>query len=77
MRELRNLGVKFVGFSELPNILYKVRRILNPRIFSQLIPLILPGIVKCKVLPRDYDVIVVLHEYLDAVYTGRMLAEYF
>jgi len=77
LRGLRNLGVKLIGFSKLPNILYKVRRVLSPRIFSQLIPLTLPGMVKCEVLPRDYDAIVVLHECLDAVCTGRMLAEYF
>jgi len=46
LRELRSIGVKFSGFSDLPSVLYRLREVLGSRMFEQLPPLIIPSITK-------------------------------
>lgn len=69
--------MKFAGFSQLPGILYKVRRVLGSSVFDRLTPLIMPGIAKVKIPFGCYEAIVVLHENWDTVYTGNVLIEHF
>ena len=77
LRELRELGVRFSGFSQLPDMIYRLRRVFGSRIFDLLTPLLIPGIGNIHVSPGSYDAVVVLHEGWDAVYTGYKLTEYF
>jgi glycosyltransferase involved in cell wall biosynthesis len=77
LRELKELGVKFTGFSQLPGTIYKLRSVSGSRTFDLLTPLLIPRIGRVYVSPENYDAIIVLHEDWDAVYTGHNLAEYF
>jgi hypothetical protein len=77
LRELKELGVKFAGFSQLPGMIYRLRRVFGSRIFDLLTPLLMPGIGSIHVSLGSYDAVVVLHEGWDAVYTGYKLTEYF
>jgi glycosyltransferase involved in cell wall biosynthesis len=77
LRELKELGVKFAGFSQLPGTIYKLRSVSGSRIFDLLTPLLIPGIGSIHVSSGSYDAVVVLHEDWDAVYTGYKLAEFF
>lgn len=77
IRELREVGVVLAGFSSLPGIIYKLYRLTTSRSFKEIPPLLTPSIAKVHVSNRNYSGIVVPHENWDAVYTGRVLAEYF
>ena len=73
LRELKELGVKFAGFSQLPDMIYRLRRVPGSRIFDLLTPLLIPGIGSIHVSSGSYDAVIVLHEGWDAVYTGYKL----
>lgn len=77
LEKLKELGVKFSGFSQLPGMIYRLRRVSGSRIFDLLTPLLIPEIGSVHVSLGSYDAVVVLHEGWDAVYTGYKLAEYF
>ncbi len=77
LRELRNAGIRFAGFSSTPKALHPISRVLKSRIAETLLSLIVPGIVHVDVGMLKYDAIVVLHEPWDAVYSGYVLAELF
>lgn len=77
LRELRELGVRFSGFSQLPDMIYRLRRVPGSRAFDQLMPLLIPGTVGIHVSPGNYDAIIALHEEWGAIYTGCKLAEHF
>jgi glycosyltransferase involved in cell wall biosynthesis len=77
LKKLKELGVKFTGFSQLPGMIYKLRSVSGSRTFDLLTPLLIPGIGSIHVSPGSYDAVVVLHEDWDAVYTGYKLTEYF
>jgi glycosyltransferase involved in cell wall biosynthesis len=75
--ELRNAGIRFGGFSSIPNTLQLITRILKSRIAETLFPLFVPKIVHIDVGMIKYDAVVVLHEVWDAVYSGYILAKVF
>jgi len=77
LRDLASTGVKFVGFACLPKVVHKVREVLNTRACETLLSLIAPGIAHLSVGAADYDIVVVLHEYWAAVYSGYTLARLF
>ena len=77
LRGLKDLGVKFAGFSRLPHVLYKLRGLFGSRVFDLLTPLLIPTMGRVYVSPGRYDAIIALHEDWDAVYTGYKLAEHF
>ena len=75
--ELKRLGMRFAGFSQLPKAIHKSREALGTRILETLVPLMAPSIVHLDVGAADYQAVVVLHEVWDAVYSGIVLAEHF
>jgi glycosyltransferase involved in cell wall biosynthesis len=76
LRDLREIGVRFAGFSRIPKILYELHEVLGVNV-KTLLPLAVPGIANLKVRDEDYGAVVVLHEVWDAVYSGNVLAELF
>jgi len=77
LMELRRLGVRFAGFSQLPKAIHKSREALGTRILEALAPLMTPSIARLEVGVADYQAVVVLHEVWDAVYSGIVLAKHF
>jgi glycosyltransferase involved in cell wall biosynthesis len=75
LRELRNAGIRFGGFSSTPSALQSVSRVLKSRIAEMLFSLLVPKIVHIDVGMLKYDAIVVLHEPWDTVYSGYVLTE--
>jgi hypothetical protein len=74
---LKNIGVRFSGYSYTPSILYKLRKSLGTRFFELVVPMVFPGIAKLDVGLSNYDATVVLHEDWDAVYSGTVLSKLF
>ena len=77
LKELKKLNVRFAGFSQLPDMIYRLRGVFRSRIFDLLVPLLTPMISRVHVSSGNYNAVIVLHEGWDAVYTGYNLAEYF
>jgi hypothetical protein len=77
LMELRRLGVRFAGFSQLPKAIHRSREVLGTRILETLAPLMVPSIARLEVGVTDYQAVVVLHEVWDAVYSGIVLAKHF
>ena len=74
---LKNLGVRFSGYSYIPNILYKLRKSVGIGFFELIVPMVFPGIAKLNVALSNYDATVVLHENWDAIYSGSVLSKLF
>lgn len=74
---LRNLGVKFSGYSYISDILYKLRKFIGTKFFELIVPMVFSGIAKLNVALSNYDATVVLHESWDAVYSGTVLSKLF
>jgi hypothetical protein len=49
LMELRRLGVRFAGFSQLPKAIHKSREALGTRILEALAPLMTPSIARLEV----------------------------
>jgi glycosyltransferase involved in cell wall biosynthesis len=77
LRDLRRIGVRLAGFSQVPKVVYKSHEILGTRIFKSLLPLTVPKIARLKVGAADYSAVIALHEDWEVVYSGNVLAELF
>jgi glycosyltransferase involved in cell wall biosynthesis len=77
LRELRNTGIRFGGYSDLPRVLYKLGEITNSKGILENLAIMVPSLVHLKVNAMQYEAVVSLHEVWDTVYAGRVLAEIF
>ena len=77
LRDLKNVGVRFAGFSRMPKAIHRPREIIGTRLFELFLSLTLPSMARMNVGIVDYDAIVVLHEVWDAVYSGIATKELF
>jgi glycosyltransferase involved in cell wall biosynthesis len=77
LRELGESGVKFAGFSQLPEVISKLGKVLGTRVFETLLSLMIPNITRFKIGVSNYDAVIALHEGWDAVYGGSVLAKFF
>ena len=75
LRELRHIGVRLAGTSQLPELLFNLRELFGTRIFERLLPLIAPTIAHLKISTLNCNALVVLHECWDAVYCGSILKD--
>ena len=74
LRELRNMGIRFGGFSSRSSALHFASDALKSHIARVLFTSFTPKIARIDVGMLDYDAIVVLRETCDAVYSGYALA---
>jgi hypothetical protein len=77
LRELRNTGIRFGGYSDLPRVSYKLGEITNSKGILENLAIMVPSLVHLKVNAMQYEAVVSLHEVWDTVYAGRVLAEIF
>jgi hypothetical protein len=77
LMELRRLGIRFVGFSQMPKAIRKSGEALGTGILEILASFVAPSIARLEVGAVKYQAIVVLHEKWDYVYNGSVLAKHF
>jgi glycosyltransferase involved in cell wall biosynthesis len=77
LNELKSIGVKIIGFSSIPNIVYKISELFNSKTLPLDLTLTFPNITSILTGRHSFDAVVVLHEVWDAVYSGHVLAEYY
>jgi glycosyltransferase involved in cell wall biosynthesis len=75
LRELKNSGIEFAGYSSLPTSMYKLSGVAGLKAVLENMVLLAPNAVRLKVNKGRYDAVIVLHENWDAVYAGAVLAE--
>ena len=77
VRELKGIGVKFAGHSDLHRVLYKLGETFDSKGVIENLALVIPSIMCLRVNTAHYEAIIALHESWDAIYSGRVLAEFF
>lgn len=77
LHELKSIGVKIIGFSSIPYIVYKISELFNSKTLPIDFAFTFPHITSVLINKHRFDAIVVLHEGWDAVYSGHVLAEHY
>jgi len=77
LRELKDIGIRFTGYSDLLRALYILSEATSSKGVIENLALVVPSITRLRVNIAHYDAIVALHEVWDTVYSGRVLADLF
>ena len=75
LRELKDIGIRFTGYSDLPRVLYMLSEAISSKGVIENLTLITPSIMRLRLNTACYEAVVVLHEVWDAIYSGRILAD--
>ena len=76
LKLLKSMNVGLSGFSQMPEMIFKPRKILGTRIVESILPLMMPNLAHIRINTLNYNAIIVLNEGWDYVSNGAILAEF-